>query len=723
MSKEHAILEWQKLLDAKQTVRRFRNALAGDGGGTVDVTGEPGYIWCRYSADQSKVSKVFNIIAPGLPEDFPIVVGRRFPTDEFEQVLAVNWTLYQDIISQDTVDNFTTGNHGESHNAASGADPAPIDLRNIVEMRGRAQAVANLTVDVERGQYVFGYDDVRRFPGEMIDLTASVPGVAGHRFVLVYVDGVTNALGSEDGAIVPLAAAAPIPDITANTIPVCLVDLENGQTTIVEDDIYDWRFLWDLVSWNAPWLIGTNAERLVLVVGDLAELTHFAETDTDQVWQVWEGAWRIVYPPAALAANDGDPGTPWLVGATGVLTGSQNLVLDDGITDSPQLQLVGGSNDDTADILLDDSGVAGQSDLAINLPGTDANSVLNIRDQTAADKVHIDAEGSIFQFVYDAITNTYSTWQTLEHNSTGVPVAGFAGRILYRLEDGGGAMDDAAAMQVEWEDETSGSEDSLIRFYLRKAGVILGEFIRFAGEGIRTVVAGTDIFPNDDGRGFASRFVNPTGLTAWTAHFRPGETTGPGNGTLTGYAWQGAPLGGVPPVVSYSIFGDYFRGGGAAATKYFLSKAIANAAASWQGKSLYARVNVGITVETGLRFDAGDDNNWVELYMTGVLADATQRLDFRYRDNGGAINTVTSNLIVPVDSFIVIRLLCYYSAPNYSALGYVIAETGGTVNVTGFSHTLTGNWAAGPPTAGRAGIMVANAGNPGYVDWFYNEFT
>jgi len=479
MSEERAILEWQKLLDSKQTIAKYRNALAGNGGGTVNVAGEPGYIWCRYSADQSKVSKVFNIIAPGIPEDFPIVVGRRFPTDEFEQVLAVNWTLYQDVISQDTVDNFTTGNHGESHNAASGADPAPIDLRNIVEMRGRAQATPDLTVHVERGQYVFGYADVHRFPGANINLAASVPGVAGHRFTLVFVDGASNTLDSDDGLIVPLAAAAPIPDLSANTIPVCLVDLENGQTTITEDDIYDWRFLWDLVSWNAPWIIGTNAERLLLVVGDLAELTHFAETDTDQVWQVWEGAWRIVYPPAALAASDGDPGTPWLVGATGVLTGSQNLVLDDGASDSPQIRLVGGTNDDTAVIFLDDSGVATQSDLQINLPGTDANSVLKIYDGAPAIKYVIDAEGSTTQYVSDAITNTYSTWQTMEHATSGAAAAGFAGRILYRLEDAGGAMEDAASMLVEWENPAAAAEGTIIRYYIRKAGVALGEFVHF----------------------------------------------------------------------------------------------------------------------------------------------------------------------------------------------------------------------------------------------------
>ena len=67
------------------------------------------------------------------------------------------------------------------------------------------------------------------------------------------------------------------------------------------------------------------------------------------------------------------------------------------------------------------------------------------------------------------------------------------------------------------------------------------EMVGILGADLHTasLPAGEDHYPNADGRGLAARFVNPTGLTEWTAHFRPGETTGPGNGTVhksfTGY--------------------------------------------------------------------------------------------------------------------------------------------------------------------------------------------
>jgi hypothetical protein len=236
--------------------------------------------------------------------------------------------------------------------------------------------------------------------------------------------------------------------------------------------------------------------------------------------------------------------------------------------------------------------------------------------------------------------------------------------------------------------------------------------------------AGVDLFPNADGRGLAARLINPPGLTSWTAHFRSGETTGPGNGTLTGYSWQGAPLGGTPGTVNYSYANDYLQMVGSTSTKYFLSKAITNAAASWQNKVLQFRATTGSQTEIGVRLDNGS-TEYVELYVTGTLANATIRVDFRYSDAGGS-GTVSSGLIVPAGTMLTLYLLCFHSAGTYTAYGYVIGETGSEVNITGFSRTLTGNWTSGPPVAGRSGVFTnlsTTAGNPGFIDWFRNTFT
>jgi hypothetical protein len=231
---------------------------------------------------------------------------------------------------------------------------------------------------------------------------------------------------------------------------------------------------------------------------------------------------------------------------------------------------------------------------------------------------------------------------------------------------------------------------------------------------------GEDVYPNDDGAGIAKRFINSFGLTTWDAHFRTGDTAG--SGELTGYSWQGAPFA-TPSSVTYSLSNDYLSAyQTVAAQRSFLAKSITNSAAAWQGKGIYARINTGVTTELGVRYDGNDDNNYVELFAEGGLNDGTYRIDFRYRDNGGAVNTVTSNIIIPCSQFVTVYLLCYYSSPNYTAYAYILTEIGSTINITGFNHVLTGNWTTNPPLAGRAGLIVNELGNRGSWDWIYNTF-
>jgi hypothetical protein len=76
-------------------------------------------------------------------------------------------------------------------------------------------------------------------------------------------------------------------------------------------------------------------------------------------------------------------------GATG------NITLDDGSGDSPIINLVGGTNDDTVKIYCNDSASAGYSDLVLELADAAGNSKVLIRDSTPAEVVKIDSNGSI----------------------------------------------------------------------------------------------------------------------------------------------------------------------------------------------------------------------------------------------------------------------------------------------------------------------------------------
>jgi len=212
--------------------------------------------------------------------------------------------------------------------------------------------------------------------------------------------------------------------------------------------------------------------------------------------------------------------------------------------------------------------------------------------------------------------------------------------------------------------------------------------------------------------GLCQRFIDRSGLASVTDHFRS-------NVIPTGYAWQGAPMGGTPTYMGYSALEDYFVGAAnGAGVKHFLSKAITNNAAAWQGKDIRGRIRTGVTTEIGFRVDDGTDNNYAEIYVTGVLSNATQRLDFRYRIGGGAVTTVNSGLIIPCDTFIVVLLLCYWDGANYYINGYLIPEDSGSINIAGFSTGIV----AWPPAAGRAGLFVKDQGNYASCDWFYNTF-
>jgi len=93
-----------------------------------------------------------------------------------------------------------------------------------------------------------------------------------------------------------------------------------------------------------------------------------------------------------LYASDGSP-QAIDCDADGNATVLVSLVLDDGAGDSPHLQLVGGSNDDTAEMYLADGAQAGESDLVVALPGTQGASKLSLTDGSQAEVFSVNDDG------------------------------------------------------------------------------------------------------------------------------------------------------------------------------------------------------------------------------------------------------------------------------------------------------------------------------------------
>ena len=89
----------------------------------------------------------------------------------------------------------------------------------------------------------------------------------------------------------------------------------------------------------------------------------------------------------------------WIADTTplwlGVHTHADNVIYDDGVGDSPRLQFIGGGNDDTIEMYLEDGVMAGDSLLIIKLCDAAGDSGVVIRDSNDATVLTVDSHGNV----------------------------------------------------------------------------------------------------------------------------------------------------------------------------------------------------------------------------------------------------------------------------------------------------------------------------------------
>jgi hypothetical protein len=260
MSEHEARQALQQVLDRYQVRQETRHGLLGDGNGTVMVSGRPGWAFIRYREDLNRLSLVRYLLQEQMPDGTPVVVGRKYPGDPFEQVLGEDWTLYAWSPSQNTTDTHST---------------QVITLNDMAPGKVVPTNPVSLSVDTRGFLYVNGSRAVEH-SGDTIDLTANVPGAAGHSSVLVYMDLGTDTLGSVAGDLTAVGVNAPAPDVPENGLPLAVVDLANGDTEIVGGAI---------TQYKAPYLhVGGQVENVLgaALVYDGDVVTH----DGSIVWVI-----------------------------------------------------------------------------------------------------------------------------------------------------------------------------------------------------------------------------------------------------------------------------------------------------------------------------------------------------------------------------------------------------------------------------------------------------
>jgi len=241
-AKEEALRALRELLRGYEERQKIYFALTGDGSGatTADVGGRTNWTWVRYDEEQSKVSQVYNPTFPGLPEEVPVVIGKKFPTDRHVQILGINEPLYGDGLDEETRQGYMVPLHGETHNAA-GADPAPIDLGNIIPGLTHQTSPASTSVEVESFRYMYK-TTLQGYGGGGIELEDYEPAAAKHQYVLVSLDTSTGDLRAIGTGEVSLVTIPAMPDPIAGDIPLAIVEMLNN-TDIENSYITDYRVL------------------------------------------------------------------------------------------------------------------------------------------------------------------------------------------------------------------------------------------------------------------------------------------------------------------------------------------------------------------------------------------------------------------------------------------------------------------------------------------------
>jgi hypothetical protein len=281
-------------LEGRQQVRR---GLLGDSNGTVQSS-RSGWAYIRYHENLNELAIVRYLIEDQLPDDTPVVVGRKHPNDPYEQVLGVDWALYAWSPSASNVSQHTTPS---------------IDLSHLAPGKVVPTDPASLLVDVRAFLFVNG-DDAVEFGGGTIDLTGNVPGVAGHRLALVYIDLETNSLAAEDGDIVAVGTDADAPSVPTNGLPLGVVDLANGEATIEAGDISQYKAMYLSVGTSdATWAVlydtvanieGTSPTRPTIAYATDAPAMWI--TDESDVLQLVPSLHQAVVHEGDVVTNDGE---------------------------------------------------------------------------------------------------------------------------------------------------------------------------------------------------------------------------------------------------------------------------------------------------------------------------------------------------------------------------------------------------------------------------------
>lgn len=262
------------------------HGLLGSPGGTVAVSGRPGYVYFREDGNPSKLRQVFNSRVPTL-NDLPVVVGEDSNNPGSEQVLDIDIGMLPNWLDRSFLpEHHETHELGtlDSNSERIDNDVVWVQKGQFVPLSVYPQSTPDMTLYVNEDWYVYG--DELKYWGGGSTKAFSAPVVAGYAaFELICIDGETNQLIYVRGpdyldTLGILGDLSLIPDAPVGSVPLVAVYLPHGVSSLLFENIADVRVFQRTLGGN---LLGSPHRHTSEADGGL--LSSGLTVTGDQYWK------------------------------------------------------------------------------------------------------------------------------------------------------------------------------------------------------------------------------------------------------------------------------------------------------------------------------------------------------------------------------------------------------------------------------------------------------
>lgn len=239
---------WQNKLDGKQNKPNVAMGRLVSVNGTVTPPNRPNFVYfLEFNQNENAPPAVVFNDAVQPVNNLPVLVMTA-PTPPFRRKVI---GVYSDELfeaTQDDVGYFSVPPHATTHQYPSeiniGTDPVLVYQPALQMLKVTANASTALSIDV--GRLIYHWQTQKFIFGgaTALDISSYIPGTANFaRYVLVYLDPLTNTIAFESGTAVDTTFAVPLaPDFVDPSVPAAYIYLLNGAATISNTDIVDARY-------------------------------------------------------------------------------------------------------------------------------------------------------------------------------------------------------------------------------------------------------------------------------------------------------------------------------------------------------------------------------------------------------------------------------------------------------------------------------------------------